>query len=201
MKKFLPLLFVALCSMSQGQVVDKNYDGAKGSLFSDSSANPLLDRTARREGDLITIIISEQSVATFKAQTNTEKQDSNGINVNLFNNVLERLIRPWTTSDNASQKGGGDSSQNSKLEARLTGVVKKVLPSGNMEIEGVRTLTVNRELQSFVLSGTIRRDDVRSDNTIMSENIANAQIKLQGKGAIYDRTRRGLITQVLDWLF
>lgn len=70
-----------------------------------------------------------------------------------------------------------------------------------MVIKGTRSVTVNKEVQTFVLTGTIRRDDVRSDNTVLSENIANADIRLEGKGTIHDRTRRGLLTQILDWLF
>lgn len=200
-RTLLACVCVALTATAATQVVDKNYTGGPESLWSDSVANPLLDRTARREGDLITILISESSVASYQAQTTADKQDSSGINLNLFNNVLSRLIRPWTTSDNSSQKGGGTSTQTGKLTARLTALVEKVLPSGSMVIKGTRSVTVNKEVQTFVLTGTIRRDDVRSDNTVLSENIANADIRLEGKGTIHDRTRRGLLTQILDWLF
>ena len=181
--------------------MDKNSGPNTGSLWDDSNANPILDRTARREGDLITILISESAVASYQAQTTADKQDSNAIDLNLFNNVISRLIRPWTSSDTSSQKGGGTATQNSKLTARLTAVVQKVLPNGSMMITGSRSVTVNKEVQTFVLSGVIRRDDVRSDNTVLSENIANADIRLEGKGTIHTRTRRGLLTQILDWLF
>ena len=205
MNPFFRTIFAAcllgLTVLSAAQVVDKNSGPNTGSLWDDSNANPILDRTARREGDLITILISESAVASYQAQSTADKQDSNAIDLNLFNNVISRLIRPWTSSDTSSQKGGGTATQNSKLTARLTAVVQKVLPNGSMMITGSRSVTVNKEVQTFVLSGVIRRDDVRSDNTVLSENIANADIRLEGKGTIHNRTRRGLLTQILDWLF
>jgi flagellar L-ring protein precursor FlgH len=195
------ILALSLLQLSSAQIVNKNFDGEPGSLWNSQGVNPFLDRTARREGDIITIIISETSVANYSATTTLSKQDNNSVNVQLFNNVLSRILRPFTTSDNGATNGTGTTNQTGKLTARLTGVVKQVMPNGTMVIEGARTLMVNREVQTFKLSGVVRRDDIRSDNTVMSENIAQADIRLEGKGAIYNRQRRGLLTQILDWMF
>lgn len=201
MKKRM-ILAVLLCgTYAQAQIVDKNFEGSKGSVWNDENGNPLMDRTARREGDIITVLISESSVASYAANTNTTKQDSNKVSLDLLNNIVSRLIRPWNSNDSSANSGGGTSTQNSKLTAKLTAVVKKVMPNGTLLIEGSRSVVVNRETQTFKLSGVIRRDDVKSDNTVMSEQIAEADIRLEGKGAIYDRNRRGLLTRILDWLF
>jgi flagellar L-ring protein precursor FlgH len=195
MKKRM-ILAVLLCgTYAQAQIVDKNFEGSKGSVWNDENGNPLMDRTARREGDIITVLISESSVASYAANTNTTKQDSNKVSLDLLNNIVSRLIRPWNSNDSSANSGGGTSTQNSKLTAKLTAVVKKVMPNGTLLIEGSRSVVVNRETQTFKLSGVIRRDDVKSDK------IAEADIRLEGKGAIYDRNRRGLLTRILDWLF
>jgi flagellar L-ring protein precursor FlgH len=83
----------------------------------------------------------------------------------------------------------------------MSAIVTKVNPNGTLIIEGARSVVVNKETQLFKITGVIRREDVRPDNTVMSEAIADAQIKLDGKGTINDRQRRGLITRLLDWLF
>ena len=70
-----------------------------------------------------------------------------------------------------------------------------------MLIEGTRAIRVNKETQLFRLSGVIRRDDIRPDNTLLSESLADARIEVDGKGQVSDRTRRGVITRLLDWLF
>jgi flagellar L-ring protein FlgH len=189
----------ALVGIANAQVIDKNYES--GSLWSNHTTNPFLDRTARKVGDLVTIIISESSAASFSAATNTKKEDSNKLNNAFVNSLLSRLFPNVQTGASSSNSGSGTSTQGGSVTAKLTAVVKQVMPGGALMIEGTRTVVVNKEIQSFKLSGIVRRDDIRSDNSILSENIAEADIKMEGKGAIYDRQRRGLLTRLLDWLF
>ncbi len=201
MKKLALILLIGSSAMAHSQLVDKNFDPGAGSLWNDSKGNPFVDRTARQEGDIVTILISETSVASFAANTTLNKQDNNSFDLSLFNSFISRLLTPSNTSDSSSNAGGGTSTQNSKLTARLSAVVTKVMPNGNLVIEGNRSLVVNKEIQTFKLTGVIRRDDVTAANTVMSENIAEAEIQMAGKGAIHERQRRGLLTRVLDWLF
>jgi flagellar L-ring protein precursor FlgH len=70
-----------------------------------------------------------------------------------------------------------------------------------MVIEGTRMVKVNKEDQAITFAGIVRADDVRADNTVLSENIAEVRITNVGKGLISDRQRRGIITRILDWLF
>jgi flagellar L-ring protein precursor FlgH len=83
----------------------------------------------------------------------------------------------------------------------MSAVVKKVMPNGNLVIEGTRFVKVNKDTQTFVLSGVIKQDSVLPDNTVMSESIAEAEIRVEGKGAITERQRKGILSRVLDWLF
>lgn len=193
----LPLF--AACAIAQ--VVDKSDQGSMGSLWSDEAPNPLLDRTARRVGDLITIVITEQSASSFKAGTSAKKSDDNSVAQKLFIGFLDRIFKPFSTNANSSNKGEGDTSQTGKMTARMSAVVKHVYPNGTMIIEGSRNLMTNKELQIIKLSGVIRRDDIRPDNTVSSDRIAEAEIRMEGKGLIADRQRRGLLTRILDWLF
>lgn len=196
------VLGLVLMPLATAQIIDKNTDSgvATGSLWTDGK-NPLLDRTAREEGDLVTILISETSVATFAATTNAAKTDKNSIGTNILNTVFG-LLNPAPTSSATSTSGGqGTTTQNGTLRAKLTAEVKAVTKRGHLIIEGTRSLVINKQNQIFRLSGIIRRDDIAADNTVLSENIAQADIRLEGKGSIADRQRKGLLTQVLDWLF
>ena len=47
----------------------------------------------------------------------------------------------------------------------------------------------------------VRPMDITSDNTIKSSQIAEADIRLEGKGMIQDRQRKGILNQIMDWLF
>lgn len=179
-------------------------DGGKtnpGSLYQDGATNPWLDRVARKEGDLLMIKISEESAATFTASTNTSKSDNNQASLDVLKGFFNRLFAPLVTSGSGNSSGSGDTSYKSKMTTHMSVVVKKVLPNGQMMIEGTRTLVTNKETQTYVLSGLIRAEDVMSDNTVDSTRIAEAEIKLMAKGQVGDRQRRGILTQVLDWLF
>lgn len=193
---FAVVMVLLTCSpFSWAQASDEN----PGSLWNNKARNPLLDRIARQVGDLVTVLISETSTATFSASTNTERKDNNSI-AKLVVPIAKYLVPELKSSGNVKTEGTGSSTQTGKLVARMTCVVKKVLPNGNLVVEGSRAVQVNKDTQTFRLSGIIRQDDIKSDNTIMSEYIAEAQIYADGKGQISDRQKRGIITRLVDWL-
>jgi flagellar L-ring protein FlgH len=208
MKKVL-LAFMVLAlvppTFADGEVIDKNAaPGAStdGSLWSNDS-NPLKDRTARKPGDLVTILISESSVATFSATTATNKKDENSAVQNVISGLFSFLSpnKEKTSSASGSSQGGGNTNQSGTLRARLTAEVKAVTSTGNLILEGSRKITINKETQLFKLTGIVRRDDIAPDNTVLSESVAQAEISVFGKGQIADRTRKGLITTIIDWIF
>lgn len=196
-------LLLALISLASAQAFAQIPPDAEnpGSLFPKSYVNPFLDRTARSEGDLLTILISESSLASFAASTTTTKSDKNAVQELLAPALFKGLIPGLSSGASSSTDGKGNTTQSGRLSARMTAVVKKVLPNGNLVVEGFRAIRVNKDTQTFFLSGIIRRDDVRADNTIISESLADAEIRMDGKGQISDRTRKGIITKILDWLF
>lgn len=200
--KRLSLVFLAFAATFAGaQMIDKSDGAGVGSLWSDAVPNPLVDRTACKVGDLVTIVISENSVSTFKAGTTASKSDANNVAQKLFIGFLDRIFKPFSTTAASNNKGEGDTNQTGKMSARMSAVVTQIFPNGTMIIEGTRNIVTNKETQTIKLSGVIRRDDIRPDNTVKSENIAEAEIRMEGKGLIADRQRRGLLTRILDWLF
>lgn len=190
------VLGLAFGAAALAQVDEQN----PGSLWPKAYVNPLLDRTARIEGDVVTILISEVSSGTFTASTANTKTANNSVS-KAVGPIISKLIPDLSTLGTGTTDAKGSTTQVGRLTARMTAVVKKVFPNGTMIIEGSRSVQVNKETQIFRLSGLIRRDDIRSDNTIFSENIAEAEIKVDGKGQINDRQKRGILTRLIDWLF
>ena len=70
-----------------------------------------------------------------------------------------------------------------------------MLPNGNLEIEGTREVTTNKEKQIMTLTGTVRPEDIASNNTIQSTYVADAKITNTGAGCIGARMKEGLIGQ------
>jgi len=50
------------------------------------------------------------------------------------------------------------------------------------------------------VSGIIRPQDVQQDNTVRSAAIADAEVRLEGRGPISDRQPLGILQRVFDWL-
>lgn len=200
------LCFAILGIATSAAFADELPPDNTGSLWSNSKPNAFLDRTARKEGDILTIIISETSTATFSASTTTSKTDTNTVGktiIPILSTLVPNLI-PNTTgssSGSLSTAGAGTTASTGKFTARMSAVVKKVMPNGNLVIEGTRFVKVNKDTQTFVLSGIIKQDSVLPDNTVLSESIAEAEIRVEGKGAITERQRKGILSRVLDWLF
>jgi flagellar L-ring protein FlgH len=219
MKTLFSLSLVALLSAcALGQTVNsaENY----GSLVPANMASPYLTRKARAVGDIVTIMVEESTSASYSATTSASKKDDNvidsivapfvnpilsGAKAILGKDVLGQFWRSLSgglsTGDKSTNSGAGTTTSNGRFQTRLSVIVREVLPNGNMVIEGTRMVKVNREDQMITFAGIVRSDDVRADNTILSENIAEVRITNVGKGLISDRQRRGIITRILDWLF
>lgn len=195
----LILLGIA-CSVSVAMAQDPSKGMNPGSLWSGNVPDKLRDRVARQVGDVVTILISEVSSSSYSAGTTASKNDRTDIAKGI-GPVLANILPAWGIGADSKVDGRGSTQQTGRFHARMSAVVKEVLPNGTMVVEGTRSITTNKETQTFVLSGLVRVDDVRPDNTIMSESLANATIKVEGKGLIADRTRRGILTRLLDWLF
>jgi flagellar L-ring protein precursor FlgH len=200
MKKLsLALIALLLCIQASAQLTEDKSN--PGSLFKTQYENPFLDRIARKAGDVLTILISEQSIATLSASTKANKADTNNVATAFFNGFLERITGALTPAATSTVSGDGETKQNSTMTARMSAIIKEVLPNGNMVIEGTRSLVTNKETQTYKLTGMIRPESISADNTVKSEAIANAEIKMEGKGMIAERQRKGILTQLLDWLF
>jgi flagellar L-ring protein precursor FlgH len=75
------------------------------------------------------------------------------------------------------------------------------LPNSIYKIEGKRIIKIDGEEQEIILSGYVRKEDISVNNTIISTYLADAQIELNGSGAINNKTNPGLISRLLEWLF
>ena len=68
-----------------------------------------------------------------------------------------------------------------------------VLPNGYLVLEGAKDVMVNSERQIVTVRGVARPQDLSSANTIRSDQIAQMEIKINGKGVVGDAIRRPFI--------
>jgi flagellar L-ring protein precursor FlgH len=67
-----------------------------------------------------------------------------------------------------------------------------------MVVEGVRLLRFSGETQFASLRGVIRRADVQSNNTVLSTNIADAQIEFVSEGSLTDAQKQGWLLRLTN---
>jgi flagellar L-ring protein FlgH len=183
-----------------------------GSLWSEVPARQMmgLDGNARQVGDLITVRIAERTSSAVGASTDTLRENTNERAISALLGAEKTLLSAHPnmggsisvgTTGNSSFRGDGSTSRDTAIEARLTCEVIDVLPSGNLRIWGWKQVRVNREVQYVVLDGVTRPRDIRLDNTVTSDLLAQAKIDITGRGVVSDRQGPGIGTRILDWMW
>ncbi len=186
-----------------------------GSLFAESDVDPLFsDSRARRVGDIVVVNIMESSSAQNTANTDADRETSNdysipsffGLNrVNVPMSAMHVPIGAGTSVLNTGSlsdlSASGQTARGNTVTSSIASRVIKVLPGGILQIEGVRTTRVNEETQYMVISGTIRARDIGADNTIMSTQVADANIQYYGQGVLADKQKPGWFTRFMDNLW
>ena len=94
----------------------------------------------------------------------------------------------------------GNIDRTQRVTGQIPARVVKVLDNGNMVLEGRRSVVVNNETQVITLSGVIRPEDVTSTNTVLSSQVADAEIQMEGRGVLAEAQRPGILFRFLDWL-
>ncbi|MDJ0657750.1 MAG: flagellar basal body L-ring protein FlgH [Xanthomonadales bacterium] len=164
-----------------------------GAVYSPATSMVLFeDVTARRIGEVLTVILSERTDASKSATTSSEKETGFGVDAGpLFGTDISSS----TMGSSKEFEGSGSSSQNNRLSGSVTVVVVDVLPTGLLAIQGEKWITINQGREYLSIFGYIRAADVQSDNTVSSTKIANAQIAYSGTGALADANREGWLTR------
>ena len=191
-----------------------------GSLFAESDVDPLFsDSRARRVGDLVVVKIVENSKAKNKADTTADKNNTNayGVAAAFGNNKVKMF--PYApgvngfsapvgagnlvldTGSSSALNATGETKRENTVTSSLAARVTRVMPGGLLQIEGARQTRVNEETQYMVVTGTIRAKDVAADNSIMSTQIADANIQYYGKGVLADKQKPGWFTRMMDNLW
>jgi flagellar L-ring protein FlgH len=185
-----------------------------GKAVSDSlwakKASPYAAPRAGRAGDLVTIIIDVASSSTLNADTNAKKTSE--VNSNLLASWRRVVALIDQGGDNRTDgagkitggnkfSGAGQTSRGSNVRAVISAVVVQVMPNGNLELKGERSVRINEEQENILINGEVRAQDITADNTVLSSQIAGARITIEGSGPVGNQQSPGILTRFLNWLF
>jgi flagellar L-ring protein FlgH len=183
-----------------------------GSLWHEGRPASMLftDARALRVNDLVVIKIEEVADARRSADTDIDRSSQSSAEVTAFLGLLQKLraldpdLDPNLAvggSSKTSFRGVGKTGRSEYLSATVPAVVRKVLPNGNLFVEGHRVILVNAEEQHFYISGVVRPIDIDQENSVKSSMVADAEIEFVGRGVLTDNQKQGWLSRMLGWLW
>ncbi len=177
---------------------------ATGSIYSVASARMLFqDKKALRTGDIITVVLSENTRATKTADTELSKDTSVSTTPpTLLGNVPDIGMGTTDlgisiTSANAF-KAETDSAQSNLLNGTISVTVQKVYSNGNLAIKGEKWISLNQGSEFIRISGLIRPEDIDKDNRVISTKVANARIHYGGSGPLAEANTEGWLSRFFN---
>ncbi len=170
-------------------------EAAPGAIWSPSARLNDLGRDLRASqvDDVVTILVSESINAAASGASTTERASSANASVTQLagkKSVAGALSNLAGMSGDQKLNGTGTTSRAATLTATLTARVVKVMPGGLLLIEGDKNIQINSEQQAITVRGIVRTADISTANTVPSTQVADMEIRVNGKGVVGDAVRR-----------
>ena len=144
-------------------------------------------------GDLITVILAEES----KATRNQKGEISRTSSTDIVPPGLKGLMGDIGFASSGAKLGATTSANGNGAatqEGALTGstvAVVAIMSNGNLILRGEKQLALTEGSEIIQVAGVIRPDDIAPNNTVLSRRLANAQITYRGSGDMAAATRPG----------
>jgi flagellar L-ring protein precursor FlgH len=180
--------------------IDPSTMPATGSIYQPALSLTLFeDYKARRIGDILTVVLMEETNARKSADASSSREGSA--------QLLDPIIfgRPVTSggtpilntdvSGSQSFSGEGEAGQSNMLEGSITVTVAEVLPNGNLVVQGEKWIRLNRGEEFLQLRGIVRPVDISSSNAVLSTQIADAELAYGGTGQVARASSQGWLSR------
>ena len=169
-----------------------------GSLLQSAKLlNMFQDRRAYHVGDILTVMLNEETQSSKKANTDIGKtSDTAGTYSAAFPNANES--GGFGFGANRSFNGSSSASQQNTLTGAITVTIAEVLDTGALRINGEKWIKLNQGDEYIRLTGLIRIEDVDRANRISSQRIADARITYAGRGALAEANQQGWLSRFFN---
>jgi flagellar L-ring protein precursor FlgH len=158
---------------------------SNGAIYQAAAYRPLFeDRRARQVGDILTIVISENTQAGKAASSSAAKSSAVDSSVSatggvpILSSLLGKLSGASLKADASNQYA-----DKSKLDTgntftgTVTVTVTEVLANGNLAVAGEKQIALDKGIEYIRLSGVVQPDTILSGNTVASSKVADARIE------------------------
>lgn len=165
-----------------------------------------------KKNDIVTVIIQENSDSTTGGTGNSKKTQAFDLALQQFLQVaLSQSGVPTVGSVgnpsnlpevkfnyNNDREATAEQDRSDTFSARISATVLDVKPNGTLVVEATKQIAVDKETQTFTLSGTCRVEDIQVDNTVLSTQLADLRLSKQTKGSVHDGTKQGWLSGFID---
>ncbi len=168
------------------------------------------DGRAARVGDILKVNVKINDKLQFTNQTQgkrttADSASAGGGDLGLTDQILG-VVPPLKGSasslvgitGNLDVKGTGTVNRQDVVTTQVAAIVTQMLPNGNMVIDGKQEMLMNQDVREVAVQGVVRPQDINSDNTIDSTQIAEARITYTGRGQLNDTQKPRWGGQVID---
>jgi len=146
------------------------------------------DNKARDVGDLLTIVLVENTRAKTNAKTAVTKESGVGISApTVFGQDVTFKGKPLLQAEIEGSRdfaGSGDSAQSNQLAGNITVSVVENLGNGNLRVAGEKRMRLNQGDELVQIQGIVRTADIGPDNRVSSDRVGDARIVYGGRGTI-----------------
>lgn len=168
-----------------------------GAIYSAGTELALFeDIKARRVGDILTVMLVEQTSGTKSSGSNINQATGVSLDPPLVG-IDSRTDLGLDVSSANTFTGESGATQSNSLNGSITVTVQEVYAGGNMRVQGEKWIEINNGEEYVRLDGIIRPRDVRPNNTILSTQVADARISYSGTGTQHHANIAGWVARLL----
>ncbi|MGV2432306.1 MAG UNVERIFIED_CONTAM: flagellar basal body L-ring protein FlgH [Rickettsiaceae bacterium] len=195
-------------TQEQKEELSHNHVKRTNSLWQPGATSFFRDNRAWRVGDILRVVVRITDKATLANSTKQNRGSADQSTIGELFGRKKAVMKTLTLAPDATEllntsgtrkvEGSGNINRQETIQTEVAVLVRQVLPNGNLIIEGHQEVRVNHELREIKVAGIIRPKDIGSDNSIKSEQIAEARISYGGRGVVSDMQSPRVGSQIAD---
>lgn len=163
-------------------------------------ASWLSDRVSLRAGDLVTVVVDDQTVASERTEhvaTGSRSQRAD-LNAGIGTDARVGPTKSFGTGMTNNTRDVGNAGRTADFTTVITCRVLDVSSNGVARISGTKKTTIDGRVQDVTLTGAVRAEDVNVRNQVRSDAIVDAVITYKGKKIA---PRNGILGNILGILW
>ncbi len=131
-------------------------------------------------GELVTVVITDR--VTTRQQVTVQSQSQSSMDLPIGKGLLEAFLGAGLNSKGQRQRQEGANTQ-SEFEYTVTAKVVAIDPGNVLRLQASSSIEIDGKLRQLEMTGRVRRQDLGPTNTVPSDRLAEAEVKVDGAQA------------------